>query len=218
MAAITGAAGAFWGPARDVDGKIKAPVSFTDEAMVRQTDNKTYIIDDSTKRYWDKRQPVKVEVSTDAGSTWDEVTSGYSVQYAGGVIVFGTAGADREVRVSGRYYELEEKLGFFSWTLTPDVSIHEVTDFQSEGWTENIAGNRSWSAQAEQHWRNEEKMDDWVGEMLPISFYVDDRAGAKHRYEGVAHVSQDALTVPQGDIVDRTIQFTGDGGVWRREG
>lgn len=217
MAAITGAAGAFWGPARDVDGKITAPSMFIEETMVRQSDHKTYVIDDSDLRYWDKNHPVIVEQEID-GNGWSEVTDGFVIQHAGGVIVFKDANPDREVRVTGYAYELEEKLGFFSWTLTVDVTMHDATDFQSDGWVENVDGNRSWTAQAEQHWRNEEHLNDWVGELLPVTFYVDDTPGRLWRYEGVGYVSQDALEVPQGDIVDRTMQFTGDGGVWRRSG
>lgn len=215
MAAITGAAGAFWGPKRGQDGKIVPSQAFTEEAMVRQTDNKTYIIDDSELRYWDKAKPITVEQNIN-NTGWEQVASGFTVQHAGGIIVFNEADADREVRVSGSAYELEEKLGFFSWTLTFDVTMHDATDFQSDGWVENIDGNRSWTAQAEQHWRSEEHLDDWVGQLLPVSFYVDDSPGRQWRYEGVGYVSQDALTVPQGDIVNRTMQFTGDGGVWRR--
>src|SRR5690625_3682820 len=153
MAAITGAAGAFWGPVRNVEGDIKPSISFSNEDMAVQTDNKTYLVTDPAKRYWDKAKPLKVEVSQD-GSSWSTIRVGFQIQYAGGVITFPSADPDRQVRVSGAHYELEEKLGFFSWTLTVDVSMHEATDFQSEGWAENVDGNRSWTAQAEQHWRS----------------------------------------------------------------
>lgn len=218
MAAITGAAGAFWGPARGVDGDIKPSTAFTEEAMVRQDDNQTYIIDNSNLRYWDKEKGLVVEVSTDNGSSWTTVTSGFIAQYAGGVIVFNEADANRDVRVSGYAYELEEKLGFFSWSLTTDVTMHDATDFQSDGWVENISGNRSWTAQAEQHWRSDEQLTDWIDKLLPVTFYTDDSAGRKWRYEGVGYLNQDALTVPQGEIVDRTLTFTGDGGVYPRQG
>lgn len=218
MAAITGQAGAFWGPVRDEEtGLIVPATAFEQESMTRQADNKTYTIDDSGLRYWDAQQPLQVEVSA-GGDDWSVVTSGFTVQYAGGVIVFAKADAQRQVRVSGYAFELEEKLGFFSWSLAIDQTMHDATDFQSDGWVDNISGNRSWTAQAEQHWRNDEHLADWAGELLPVSFYVDDGATRKWRYEGVGYVSQDAVTTPQGDIVNRTLQFTGHGGVYRRIG
>lgn len=216
MPAITGAAGAFWGPARDVDGSIKPSTQFSQATMLRQDDNRTYIVGDPDLRYWDKERPITVEQSID-GESWEVVTD-VLIQHAGGVVVFPDANANREVRVSGWAYELEEKLGFFSWTLTIDVTMHDATDFQSEGWTENISGNRSWTAQAEQHWRADEQLSDWIDKLLPVTFYTDDSAGRKWRYEGVGYLSQDALTVPQGEIVDRTLTFTGDGGVYPRIG
>lgn len=216
MPAITGAAGAFWGPARDVDGSIKPSTQFSQATMLRQDDNRTYIVDNPDLRYWDKERPITVEQSID-GESWEVVTD-VLIQHAGGVVVFPDANANREVRVSGWAYELEEKLGFFSWTLTIDVTMHDATDFQSEGWTENISGNRSWTAQAEQHWRADEQLSDWIDKLLPVTFYTDDSAGRKWRYEGVGYLSQDALTVPQGEIVDRTLTFTGDGGVYPRIG
>src|SRR5690606_5811980 len=216
MPAITGAAGAFWGPARDVDGSIKPSTQFSQATMLRQDDNRTYIVGNPDLRYWDKERPITVEQSID-GESWEVVTN-VLIQHAGGVVVFPDANANREVRVSGWAYELEEKLGFFSWTLTIDVTMHDATDFQSEGWTENISGNRSWTAQAEQHWRADEQLSDWIDKLLPVTFYTDDSAGRKWRYEGVGYLSQDALTVPQGEIVDRTLTFTGDGGVYPRIG
>lgn len=216
MPAITGAAGAFWGPARDVDGSIKPPTQFSQATMLRQDDNRTYIVDNPDLRYWDKERPITVEQSID-GESWEVVTN-VLIQHAGGIVVFPDANANREVRVSGWAYELEEKLGFFSWTLTIDVTMHDATDFQSEGWTENISGNRSWTAQAEQHWRADEQLSDWIDKLLPVTFYTDDSDGRKWRYEGVGYLSQDALTVPQGEIVDRTLTFTGDGGVYPRIG
>lgn len=216
MPAITGAAGAFWGPARDVDGSIKPPTQFSQATMLRQDDNRTYIVDNPDLRYWDKERPITVEQSID-GESWEVVTN-VLIQHAGGIVVFPDANANREVRVSGWAYELEEKLGFFSWTLTIDVTMHDATDFQSDGWTENISGNRSWTAQAEQHWRADEQLSDWIDKLLPVTFYTDDSDGRKWRYEGVGYLSQDALTVPQGEIVDRTLTFTGDGGVYPRIG
>jgi hypothetical protein len=215
MPAITGAAGAFYGPKRDEDGLIVDSVLISAEPMTMQADNKVYIVTDSSKRYWDKAKPIIVEVGDGLGD-WTVATEGFSVQYAGGIIAFKEADASREVRVSVYYYELEEKLGFFSWTLTTDQAVVEATDFQSDGWVENVPANRSWTAQAEQHWRSEEQLNDWIGELLPVSFYVDDRDGKLFRYEGVGYVSQEALTTPQGDIVNRTLQFTGDGAVWPR--
>lgn len=166
MPAITGAAGAFWGPARDVDGSIKPSKQFSQATMLRQDDNRTYIVDNPDLRYWDKERPITVEQSID-GESWEVVTN-VLIQHAGGIVVFPDANANREVRVSGWAYELEEKLGFFSWTLTIDVTMHDATDFQSDGWTENISGNRSWTAQAEQHWRADEQLSDWIDKLLQI--------------------------------------------------
>ena len=218
MAAITGQYGAFWGPKKDPNGKLASSVAFAEETTTRQADNKTYIIDDPDLRYWDKAKPLVVEESTDGGSSWTPVASGFTVQHAGGIVVFDEADATRDVRVSGYAYELEEKMGFFSWTLTIDVVQHEVANFQTDGWVENVPGNKSWTAQAEQHWNSTDKLDDWIGELLPVTFFVDDQSTRKWRYEGVGYISQDAVTTPQGELVTRTIRFTGDGPVWRRAG
>lgn len=215
MAAITGAAGAFLGPARDQNGLIKDPIEFTEEPMLDFGDHQTYVVQDPQKRYLDKLEPVIVEVSID-GAPWEPITHGFVIQHAGGVVFFSEPDPTRQVRVSGYYFELEEKLGFFSWSLNFETNILQTSDFQSDGWMFGVDGNRSWTAQAEQYWRVSEDLADWAGNLLPISFYVDSRPGREIRYEGVGYVNQDVINTPQGDLVSRTLSFTGDGPVWPR--
>lgn len=179
-------------------------VTFTDEAT-STSDDLTYTITDSDKRYWDNESGVAVEVDASA------VTTGFRVEYAGGRVVFDTAQTGSTITVSGEYYTLEDKLGFFNWVATPEVAMVDSTDFQSDGWTENIAGNKSWTATADQHWRNDESLQYWLGKPLPVSFYVDDSGGNLYRYEGIGYINSDALTVPQGEIANRSTSFTGDG-------
>lgn len=213
--AITGIAGAFWGPAKDDNGFMKDSVPFDKEPLVGQTDYQTYLSPDSQKRYWDREETVVVEVSID-GAPWEVAKRGFVVQHAGGIVYFREPDETRRVRVSGAYFEMEEKLGFYSWRLTVDVATHDASDFQSDRWTENITGNRSWTAEADQYWRSDERLDDWIGRLLPVTFYVSDKANTKYRYEGTGYVNQEVLTVPQGELITKSLRFTGDGGVWRR--
>jgi len=77
-------------------------VTFTNEAF-STGDLTTYTISNSAKRYWDSKASFTVQTSPD-GTTWTTVTIGFSLQFVGGKVIFGSAQpSGTQVRVSGKY-------------------------------------------------------------------------------------------------------------------
>jgi len=116
--------------AKDITVKITGTsTAFLNEATTNAGDNKTYQITDSTKRVWDKSVSLTVEVSTDGGTTWNPVSTGFTVQHLNGTIVFDTADASRLVRVSGNYLPLSAVAEVHEFTLTLTADTADDTTF-----------------------------------------------------------------------------------------
>ncbi|MBC7197044.1 MAG: hypothetical protein H5U39_07340, partial [Deferribacterales bacterium] len=99
-------------------------VTFTDEAMTNQGDNKTYVITNSNKRFWDTSQTVTVKKN---GSV---ISSGFTVQYPGGKVIFDVANAPTDtITVSGKYIPVSLLGEANEWSLDMGADTIEVNIF-----------------------------------------------------------------------------------------
>ena len=204
MAAVAGKVGAVYMQTSD------ASVAFTTEATTDSGDNKTFYITDRDKAYWDKTNGVTVYVDG------VETTSGFSVEYAGGYVVFDEAETD-PVTVTGKYYTVSQVGGFYNWSLDINVDVADVTTYASDGWKENLPTVHDFAVSAEAYWADDTFLDRLSEEVI-LALYVDSSASNKYRYEGFAHISSDSVSDPADGIVEDSIEFTGNQELYYREG
>lgn len=207
-----------------ISGKIAAfykqsgtATAMTDEACTDSGDHKNYYITSATKRYIDPDTTVVVEKQTDGEGEFATVSSGYTIQYLGGYVVFDEAnGADDVIQVTGKYLPTTQLVGAFNWSLSVEVDMHEVTDFADSGHKNYIAGNKGWTGECEMYWiadtetgvaSNELSSD--LGDRLVCVFYVDDTND--YRYEGFGRITNINPSASVGDIISQSISIQGTG-------
>ena len=187
-------------------------IAFTDEATTASADYKRYTISDSGKVYWDKNATPIVEVDGVV------VTSGYSIEYPGGVIVFDAAQESSAVAtVSGKYITVEQLIGFFNWSLTVNNTTIDATSFTSGEWSEFVLATKNWEATAEKFWASTDDFSQRMGEDVIVVLYCD-FGTAKTRFEGYAVIQSDEVSTPVNELVNDSISFKGFNGIYFRNG
>lgn len=186
-----------------------APASFSDEPCTGDVARKRYQIDDEDLRYWDPDTPVLVEVDGDA------VTTGFTLEYAGGYVVFDEAlDVGEAVTVSGEALTLIQAGGFFNWSIDGDGEDTDATTFASQGWKEFVRTLKGWSGSAEAYW-GDTQFFDALGKVVVMKLFVD--AGPSQScLEGFALISGDGIESPVDGLVQETIDFTGTGPLYIR--
>lgn len=188
-----------------------APVAFTDEATTANATYTRYTITNTSKRYWSKSYAVTVKKNSVVQ------TSGFSIEYAGGVIVFDSALQPTDVvTVSGYYVTVSQAGGFFNWSLDAELETAEATTFASQGWKQFEPTLKGFSGSAEAYWGNADFFNK-LGQEVVVVLYTD--AGtAKNRYEGYALITSDGIETAVDALIQETIEFTGAGALYYREG
>lgn len=186
-------------------------IEFTDEATTANAAKTRYTITDATKRYWDQNT---VPVVKKDGV---EVTSGYKIEYPGGVIVFDEALNTEVITVSGKYITVEQLAGFFNWSLTVNNNTIDVTTFESDEWQEFILATKNFNVSAEKFWTSDGNFLDRMGSEVILVLYTD-FGTAKTRFEGYAVISTSAVSVPVDGLVNDQLNFQGKNGIYLREG
>jgi hypothetical protein len=204
MSAISGKVGAVY------TQTTASSSAFTDEATTDKGDGLTFEIDDSTKRYWDKDTAVSVSVNA------TPVTTGFSIEYAGGRIVFDSDQSGNTVIVSGASFTVSQTAGFFNWSLSKSADMPECTTFGSGGNKEYQPTLNSFIASAEMFWQDED-FTDRLGDDIIVVLYTDTGV-ALTRYEGFARISSDNISQNVNELIQESIEFQGNGKVYFREG
>lgn len=194
--AIAGKIGAVY----RIDGNPS--VAFTNEATNADTAKKRYTIATNLKRYWDDSAAVTVKVN---GAT---VTTGFRIEYAGGVVEFDTAQGAAVITVSGKYFNVVQCATFFNWKLDSDLDTKDVTTFASGGWKEYLTTLKGWNASADGYWADGTYAG-LIGLRLIFVLYVD--STNNKRYEGYAILKKNSITEPVDDIVKEAVELQGSG-------
>jgi hypothetical protein len=185
---------------------------FTDVETAASADYKRYTITDTSKRYWDKTTIVTVKKNSVA------VTTGFTVEYVGGVIVFDTALESGDtVTVSGKYVTVSQPAGFFNWSVQTSVKTLETTCFESNEWSEFMIGDKSWKGSAEKFWVMDSEFTSKIGTEVILALYTD-FGTAKTRFEGYGIIETGDVTIPVNEVIKEKISFTGVGPLYYREG
>jgi len=125
-----------------------------------------------------------------------------------GTLTFTTAPAsDAKIHTTYRYYPVTiEAGGFTNWTIDNVADTHDVTDFTSTGWREQIAGLKGWSGTAERHWINPLAVGGLSRKAI-LRFYLDE--GNKVYYHGWGFVSGYHPSTAVDALVEETLDFQG---------
>jgi hypothetical protein len=202
--AITGMTGAVY-----VSDVNTAPVVFTDEATTPDAACKRYQITSTTKRYWDLDTDVTVEVDG------VPITTGFTLERAGGFVVFAAARGELEVvTVSGKYLTVVQAGGFFNWSADGDADDAEATTYASQGWKEFVQTLKGWSGSAEAYW-GDTRFFDSLGKVVVVKLFVDS-GPSQDCLEGFAIINGDGIEVPVDGLVQETVDFTGSGPLYIR--
>lgn len=186
-----------------------APVAFTDEATSADAQLKRYQVTDPTYRYWSLDAVITVKVNT------VPVTTGFTLERAGGVVVFDSALDPLDVvTVSGSALTVIQAGGFFKWSIDPKGDDSAATTYESGGWKEFVRVLNGWAGSAEAYW-GDGRFFDSLGEIIVVKLYMD--AGASQRcFEGFALITTEGIETPTDGLVQDKIDFEGVGPLYPR--
>lgn len=184
-------------------------VAFTTEAMNGNAAYTRYSIASLAKRFWDDTVAITVKKN---GAT---ITTGFTIEYAGGVIVFTTPliGTD-VITVSGKYFTIVQCATIFNWKLDINQDLKDVTTFASNGWKEQIPTIKGWNASAEGYWADG-NFAGLLGINIIISLFVD--SVSNKRYEGYLYLKKNSITEAVDDVVKESVDIEGDGAIYYHE-
>ena len=204
MAAVAGMVGAVYMKSAGL------AVPFTDATTVSNANYSRYTISDATKRYLDKTQLITVQVNG------IEISSGYSLEYAGGVVIFNTPLFDTDVvTVDGSAWSVEQVAGCFNWKMELTSNVADTTNFESNQWKENKPTIKGWKASIEKYYLTNDIMNRLAEEVVLVLF-VDAGVG-QNRYEGYAYIEKVAINCSVDEIITESLEFAGRE-VYYREG
>lgn len=173
-------------------------------------DHKTFNNPTGSQRYWDDTAVPTVQTSPD-GTTWTTVTSGFTIRYVNGQILFTNAitGATPSVRIStgGKYFPYASIGNTTDWTANPAVKAVDATthkgvggspfeDYQLTTMGATFTFNKWWIGLT------------FINALLArtrlIVSCVDPQGG---RYEAYGYVMDDAVKLATGELVSQPITF-----------
>lgn len=185
--------------------------TFTNAPMTNTGDNKRYKITDATKAYWDTTAALTVKVD---GVT---VTSGFTVEYAGGNVVFDASQGASVVTVTGKSFTVAAIGGGYNWSVDIESELVECTDFNSSGFKKYTPITSGFSGSFETYWSSGENFSELGNQLLVLVLYTDNTAN-KNRYEGYAIISANNVENPVDGLVTDNCDFTGTGKLYYRAG
>lgn len=184
-----------------------AAISMTDEATTADATFTRYTITNDVKRYWDKSQALTVEVDA------SPVTSGFTLEYPGGVVVFDSSQEGSTVTVSGYYLTVSEVGGFYNWAIDEAMNVSDSTTF-GDSYKEFTATQLEFTGSAEAFWADDTYYSE-LGTEVILVFYVDEANDI--RYEGYGTVTTDSVEVPADELVVESLELQGSGVLYYRE-
>lgn len=188
-------------------------VAFTNEATSDAGDHKNYTITNAVKRYWDNSQALTIQTSPD-GTTWTTVTTGFTVNYCGGIITFASAisGATPSCRVSGYYLPYSLLGGATSVELQTTVDIADVTSLGGNGWKQKLAMLVDATFKLSKWW-----MDNFFLSAITSStrlvISMNTGANANQRFDAFCYIKQDDIKIDLKSPITESIDLEVDGGI-----
>lgn len=193
-------------------------VPLTNENLVDAGDHQTFSEPTLTKRYWDRTATFVVQTAPD-GVTWTTVTSGFTIRYVTGEVVFTSpiTGGTPSCRISSGAYLPYSVLGnCTSWEGTAMVDMLENTALTGNGGSQwktyqptllsaTIKLQRFWADATFWTW-----LQNNPSNLLVVSLQTG-RNATGDRYEGYARVKQDDIKLAVNALITEGLDLTVDG-------
>ena len=185
-------------------------VSMTNEATTADATRELYTITDSLKRYWDDSAAFVIETSPD-GTTWS-AAAGYTLQYVGGVVVFGSAqSVGTQIRVtSGKYFPFSKLANGTEWDISVDMNLVDVTKF-GDVWKLQLPLQKSGSAKVNSYFVDGTFLS-YLGSKMILILYVD--ATSTTRYETFAYLTNESIKTVATGVIEDDLSFEISGPVY----
>jgi len=112
--------------------------------------------------------------------------------------------------------EAQEILGIDNWSADLSADSIEVTDYQSDGWKEKIAGNKECTGTFEGNWETAQDISSDPpnlneGEIVTLELFVEDTTAPIQKLTFDALITNVNIAVPQSDKVRLTVTFESTG-------
>lgn len=196
-------------------------VALTNYVLTDAGDHKTFNVptaDFATKRYWDRTATFVIQTAPD-GVTWTTVTSGFTIRYVTGQVLFASAviGATPSCRVlSGAYLPFSTFSNMKEWEITPAADLADSTTFGS-----------AWKTYVPTMLGGDIKLTQWYSDLTfsnqitsNTAFIVSCLTGrnATERYEAFARLKGDDIKVATNALEEESLTYTADGQIYFFEG
>jgi hypothetical protein len=185
--------------------------AFTGEATTPDAAKLRYSITDRSKSAWPMDSAIVVKKN---GATQ---SSGFTIEYATGTVVFASALTSEVITVGGQYQPVAEVGGFYSWTLDAHMSVQDTTDFVAAraGWeTVGSTGVGGGTIAASRFW-DTGGFRQRVGLPVLVKCYVSVATG--EHWVAWALCDKDASTIDETKLIDEPISFTITGPLCHRD-
>lgn len=186
---------------------------FTQQAMTNTGNNKRYKITNATHAYFDPTAAVTVEKSTNAGSSWSPVVSGFEIEHAGGHIVFTVANGPTDlIRVSGKSFTLADWGAMTNWKVTINVDLLDATNFASAGWKEFVPNLKDFEGSCDGFWLDGTNITLFSEQGTAPSYHLFslylDYGASKRRYDGYGVITSENIDLAKAtEVIKEGISY-----------
>jgi len=177
-------------------------------------DHKTFNVpsaDFGTKRYWDRTATFVVQTAPD-GVTWTTVTSGFTIRYVTGQVLFTNpvAGATPSCRIqTGAYLPFSTFANMKQWEAAPALDLYDSSTFGSV-WKTYVPGMLGADIKLTQFYSDLTFSNQITANTAFIVSCLTGR-NATERFEGFARLKSDDIKVPVSGLEEENLNYTVDG-------
>ncbi len=174
----------------------------------------TYAITNIAHSYLDPATPVVVQTSPD-GTTWTTQTSGFTLNYCGGVVVFNVAvtGATPSCRISSaNYITVSQALWATSVDMQTQIDIADISTLGGGAWKQKLAIIGDATIKLTQWWVDTFYISS-LGSLLVVVIYTGSTTSPNQRFQCYALIKQDNLKFDVKAVEEEAIDLESSGPV-----
>lgn len=179
-------------------------VGFTNITLTDTGDHKTYTISDQTKRYLDKDVPVVIQKSTDGGTTWPVLSSGFTLSRVNARIIFSTTQTALFRIASANYLPVSQFGDAAQVEYAGKIDTEDVTRFNTTGAKSFIPTLAMGMLKCMSYWTNTARVQALLDRsLLVVSFQL----VSGNYYEGYCYTTDSTLKAGVKGAVDEDLTF-----------
>lgn len=157
--------------------------------------------------------PSVVIAETQLGSTWATVSTGYTVQFCGGIVVFNTAVGlgTTSCRVTYNYLTISQALQAKSVDIQVQQDIADITTFASGGWKVKLPLLADVTVKLAQWWIDVFYITN-MGNLLVLVMYSG--ANANQQFACYGYLKTDGIKFDVKGVIEEALDFESHGAVY----